>query len=620
MFYGHIAFVEGGVSSNDLMFFVAIPFLSLTFMIAAVVVAWRATRRIGPLRISWFGEKRLSDILAAVALSVIVVTVDAILRYLLKRVHIPTKDFFLVSTTTPGIALLAVQSLRIVLVTPIVEEVFWRGYTQGVLQRTFNRPLALFAQAALFALVHMRGLAGRLPIFFLGLTLGIWRDRKASLVPLIAAHMILNSMWCARFWHYQMELRMVRTTHDYRAQLEELCRPTDCTSEENALPHYKQAFELLLERPKELDGRDIEAWPADLSPDSMNLLRNWISSNQYAIAEFELGTRKPYYCPEYSNESFDDVTFPVFSEAANMVFVVSSRAQIHAIEGDLREAVSDVLTCYRFGQHLAAPKPLAAHVMGLAVKDQATRVAFRILDRTWPADPSLRKLQFGLEGLTDRGIAPIDFAGERLICHGQMQEIFTDDGKGGGHIPRLILEYMRNPPPHLRSIGLPVLTEEQALAWEKLERRQTTRVTDQVFARLDSIKSRSPAELRWAGQEAEDILLESAEHNAFLLALIPAYAKLYHTSYRLKACQDGLIVTLAIMRYRLEHSDLPDELGHLVGAGYLDSLPPDPYSDEPFVYRKVGLDFVLYSLGPDFDDDRGTKGDDVFWPLANNQK
>ena len=70
----------------------------------------------------------------------------------------------------------------------------------------------------------------------------------------------------------------------------------------------------------------------------------------------------------------------------------------------------------------------------------------------------------------------------------------------------------------------------------------------------------------------------------------------------------------------------------LVETGYLNALPDDPYSDGPLRYQRRGDDFVLYSLGGDFDDDGGKQhpkhpwnrgkdgGDRVFWPVPNHQK
>jgi len=116
--------------------------------------------------------------------------------------------------------------------------------------------------------------------------------------------------------------------------------------------------------------------------------------------------------------------------------------------------------------------------------------------------------------------------------------------------------------------------------------------------------------------------------NVFLLMETEGYEKYYHRAFRCRAIRDALVVTSAIMRYRLEHDDLPEQLDQLIQAGYLNSLPADPFSGRSFVYRKADKDFLLYSLGPDFDDDGGTRsnrnddvvnGDDVFWPVVDDQ-
>jgi len=624
--YGHFAFVKEGIIKNDFMFAIALPLLSLILMVAAVVVAWRVTRGTCPVSIPLLGEKRQDDFLGIVILSVCILLINMALRYIFERLRIPSKDGMIVSNIMPGNALLVMVTLRTVLLTPVIEEVFWRGYAQDILQKTLNRPFGFLTQAVLFALMHTISIPGRIQIFFLGFLLGIWRWRKRTLIPLITVHMFVNSLWCFRYWHDQLELRMIRTTHDYQVQLEELCKPSDYMPEKNALSDYTQAFELLVERPKGLQQEDLSVWPNDLSPEKVSLLCNWISSNRIAIGEFELGTLKPYYYREYGKESFKNVISPPFSEAINMVFVVSSRAQISAMEDNFQQSVSDILMCYRFGKHLEGPKPLIEQLIGMGVKQRTIFTTLRIMERSLIDSIYLREFQSGLKSANERSIAPIDFSGERLICHDYIQRVFTENGTGEGHIPRLMLKHMMNPPDYLKNQGIPLLNEGQVPAWEKLKRRQTTQLTDEVFAYLDSIKDRTPVELHRTEHEVEDIVRQYAKHNALLSVLIPAFVKPYHVSYRLKARESALIVTIAIMRYTLDNGNLPDELGQLVRAGYIESLPLDPYSNAPFVYRKMGLDFLLYSFGQDFDDDGGIRsssennvgGDDVFWPLEYN--
>ena len=62
---------------------------------------------------------------------------------------------------------------------------------------------------------------------------------------------------------------------------------------------------------------------------------------------------------------------------------------------------------------------------------------------------------------------------------------------------------------------------------------------------------------------------------------------------------------VAVERYRRHHGDaLPPSLEELVPA-HLDSVPVDPYSERPLLYRAGDAGYTIYSVGPDLKDDGG---------------
>ena len=65
-----------------------------------------------------------------------------------------------------------------------------------------------------------------------------------------------------------------------------------------------------------------------------------------------------------------------------------------------------------------------------------------------------------------------------------------------------------------------------------------------------------------------------------------------------------LIVELALRAYRCDEGKGPGSLTQLLPK-YFQSLPIDPFSGNPLVYRPTGTNWVLYSLGPDRADDGG---------------
>ena len=65
-----------------------------------------------------------------------------------------------------------------------------------------------------------------------------------------------------------------------------------------------------------------------------------------------------------------------------------------------------------------------------------------------------------------------------------------------------------------------------------------------------------------------------------------------------------LIAELAIRAHQLEQGTIPESLAALVPE-YLPEMPADPYGDGPLMYRLTDDGYLLYSVGPDGDDDCG---------------
>ena len=61
-------------------------------------------------------------------------------------------------------------------------------------------------------------------------------------------------------------------------------------------------------------------------------------------------------------------------------------------------------------------------------------------------------------------------------------------------------------------------------------------------------------------------------------------------------------VALAVERHRLAMNDLPRQLADLVPA-YLAAVPQDPFDGKPLRYKEREAGFVVYSVGPDRQDD-----------------
>lgn len=87
-----------------------------------------------------------------------------------------------------------------VIAAPIMEELIFRGYVYGVLERSFGYIISIGATSAIFALIHLQhgsDVIGMSLIFMLGLALGILRYKSDSVFVPIIFHAAYNFTFLA---------------------------------------------------------------------------------------------------------------------------------------------------------------------------------------------------------------------------------------------------------------------------------------------------------------------------------------------------------------------------------------------------------------------------------------
>ncbi len=409
---------------------------------------------------------------------------------------------------------------------------------------------------------------------------------------------------------------------DYVAKINELGK-AGRDENLNAAPFYQKAIDLCVERGQELqralNRRRRPAWPAELSAREQSLLKEWVQSNSQALSQLELGAKKPYYWLQKSSPdgTVMAVQIPELAKFRQLGRAITWRAKLTAAQGNVDKAVADIVTCYRFGLHMSSEPLLIKQLVGIAIRALALENTFKILDRTEMGQASMKSLQSQIEQLSTDESYIQDMRAGKFSMLDIIQRMFTDDGKGGGQI-------------HMESVK-PMLTMQsrQTQSLEKLQRRQTTETVEKLYEYFDFIAQKTP--WQWKNeqinpdQEIEKIM----EGNAFVQIFCPAFVRVAQIFARCRAETDALITTLALLRYKANKGQLPEKLDEPVSAGYLKTLTTDPFSGGPFVYKRIGDDFMLYSFGEDCDDDSGTRsnwgtgekgGDQVFWPVQQTSR
>jgi hypothetical protein len=85
---------------------------------------------------------------------------------------------------------------------------------------------------------------------------------------------------------------------------------------------------------------------------------------------------------------------------------------------------------------------------------------------------------------------------------------------------------------------------------------------------------------------------------------VPAVNKVAEASRRVQADQRCALVALAAERYRRDHGRWPASLDQLA-PDYLKAVPADPYDGKPLRYQRRPDGVIIYSVGPDREDNGG---------------
>jgi len=406
--------------------------------------------------------------------------------------------------------------------------------------------------------------------------------RKACLIA-IAAIWLNASVWAA-----EGKAQTAKYV-DYVAELNKLGM-AGRSENLNAAPFYQKAIELYVEGSQEQKDLARKGWPADFPAREQQLLREWVQSSSQALSQLELGSKKPYCWFQLSSPDGTIMTVltPDLADYKNLGRAITVRARFSAAEGNIDKALTDVVTCYRCGMHrqMGGPKILVEQLVGIAVRALAVQTAFDILDRTKVNKDLLAALQRQMEGLsTDESYIP-DFRSEKFSLLDIIQRIFTDDGKGDGQIDLPSAKRI------LGEAGLP----------EGMRRRQMIETTEKVYRYLDGVVQKTPWQWKAEKMDLEQGIAQITGENGLVRLFSPATTRTVEVFTRCRVDTDGLVTTLAVLRYKADKGQFPEKLDELISAGYFKALRSDPFSSRPFVYKRVGEDFVLYSFGRNLKD------------------
>lgn len=364
-----------------------------------------------------------------------------------------------------------------------------------------------------------------------------------------------------------------------------------------------------------LDHPLSETWQERDFPD----LTAWLKANEKPLAVVAEAVKRPAYfnplcSPREPGEMSNVIEgrLPLMQNCRQLAQALSARAALRLAEGKQAEAWADLLTAHRLARHVAHGGALIEALVGYAVHARLMQPTVLYFER---ADLKTDQILGRLAEL--QKLSPFPPLTEKL---------------DGGERFMLLDAVQRFRAGKVESQKLGIL---EALAFEGLQWDITLKHVNATYDRAaETIRLKTRAErvkatelliadvqamarARMKGPDYQKLEKEigaiPAASKTIGLILVghvfPAFPKVQDAADRAEQNERNLHVAIALAAYRKAHGRYPAQLADLA-LKFLPTVPDDPFTEKPLIYKPDANGYLLYSVGLNAKDDGGT-GDDL---------
>jgi hypothetical protein len=360
---------------------------------------------------------------------------------------------------------------------------------------------------------------------------------------------------------------------------------TECDPRNNAALEWKMAEGILsIEREQRaILGQAIDGlfYKKPLENNIKEQIRDLIAKNQKALRFFLEASTKP--CFKYE-EQWDALGYEPRTETVVQMIqgtrLLGIDAVIKAEDGNVEEAINQCLAARRFFRLYLQEPFLINYLLGMACtklvasclnnivsdKEIETETLQKILDE-WDSSPWREGLVWALESerLIQLESSLLHLKGEYDLDLGKAVDIFY-------------------------WVFRPIFKNE--IIW-------MMRVYDNLVdaAKMPYYASRD-------SEEIEKIINATPWYYQMAGVLVPNVTTTLFKRATLDAMYDTARIGIACKIYKNLNGDFPDDLAEL-SPDILDKIPVDPFTGDPFIYKKQDSGFIVYSVGNNLRDEGG---------------
>lgn len=377
---------------------------------------------------------------------------------------------------------------------------------------------------------------------------------------------------------------------------------------DNAAPIYQQAFALLNDgTPEEKDAFShfISINPQDVQKANRDAVRRLLAKNQRALVLVRQAATKPAFRFPVDWSDPINARQPHYAPLRQCARLLAAQGRLQKEAGDVEGGIATMRVALRMAQQMESEYPM--QVIGMLVRCALYAIALHgFQDVLQDAEVSPQTYRALLKDLSHHDIKSSltrAFIAERGATR------FAFDIVRSGKA----LQYGASSGSNAPNQKSPAGFNPPARWWWAHEEAFCLR----LWRRMIQI-SKQPG---YDWQAFAEVEREANQQFAFFVLsrqLMPTFMPAYKKPAGVQARVDLLRLAIALRLYRHEHGSYPADLNALQPQ-YLPSVPLDPFMNKPFIYRREGSGFLLYSFGENRLDDGGafdpkfTPRDDVTW-------
>jgi len=296
-----------------------------------------------------------------------------------------------------------------------------------------------------------------------------------------------------------------------------------------------------------------------------------------------------------------DLRVPEAHDCAQEVRILALAVRHEAAQGKTAEALADVVRIGRIGRQVGSEPVLLSYLVGVAIDATALNLLTEILPTLDPDDAPLLDDPALLDLVTLAPSPSRALVGEEAFG----LSLFADFSDGRAGLQELAK--LSNEPqfPMLLQEGSGrILAEPLAAVWRVFLLPSDIAGYRSRFRRYRQLAADRSS--TWPdAKHAADELKSSYREGIVSKLITPVTDSIFHSQARALARQRAAEVLLAATRQRLASGTLPESIDTLV-PDRLAVVPLDPYSSkDPMRMRVAGDEMVVWSVGPDGEDDGG---------------